>query len=64
MSFTPVCGKCGNTQFEMKEFEPQKSNYKYLSIQCTKCGVPIGVQEYFNVGFLVKKLAKALNLNI
>jgi hypothetical protein len=60
----PVCGKCENTSFEIREFEPRNAAFKYNSIQCTKCGVPIGVVEYFNVGFMVKKLAKALNINL
>ena len=48
------CPSCDHRMFEMVENEPYKSNFKYMFIQCSKCGSVVGLTEYFNVGKLVK----------
>jgi transcription initiation factor IIE alpha subunit len=62
------CGSCGNGFFEMVEKEPSGSNYKKMFIQCSICGVPIGVTDYYdnssqikNLEAKVEKLEKALS---
>ena len=42
------CGSCGNGFFQMVEKEPSGSRYKQMFIQCSSCGVPIGVTDYYH----------------
>lgn len=55
------CIKCENTIFEMVEYSPLGSNFKYNFIQCNRCGGVIGAVEYFNVGADVQRLIRKLN---
>lgn len=57
-----TCGKCGGHRFELKEVEPTASNYKYMFVQCSSCGVVVGVLDYFNTGHLLKKIADHLGV--
>jgi predicted nucleic-acid-binding Zn-ribbon protein len=41
-----TCPKCSNHSFEVQEFTPTRSNYKFLFVQCSSCGVVIGVMDY------------------
>lgn len=61
---TSSCPKCGNTSFEAKLNSPTNSNFKVQFIQCDSCGCVVGTNEYFNGGYLVKKLAIALNIDL
>ena len=56
------CPRCENTSFEMQENEPRGSGWKYMFIQCARCGTVVGVTEYMNIGALIQKLAKALGV--
>jgi len=49
--------------FKVVEKEPVGSNFKVMFVQCSSCGVPIGVLDYYNLGSLLqeqKKLIEAL----
>jgi len=59
-----TCAKCGGTTFELVENEPRGAKFKYFFVQCSSCGVVIGVQEYFNAGAILTKIAKALKVAI
>jgi predicted nucleic-acid-binding Zn-ribbon protein len=61
---TAKCPKCESTSFELKENSVQGSNFRLNFVQCTHCGCVVGVQEYFNIGALIKKFAKKLNINL
>ena len=58
-----TCSKCNGTMFKVVEKEPVGSNFKVMFVQCSSCGVPIGVLDYYNLGSLLqeqKKLIEAL----
>jgi hypothetical protein len=38
-----TCGKCGGQQFELASAEPAGAGSKCKLIQCSNCGVAIGV---------------------
>lgn len=44
------CPKCNNHSFEIVEVPVAHSVYKLNAVQCSVCGTPIGIQEYFNSG--------------
>ena len=50
------CGSCGNHSFEIREAEPAGAQYKQIFVQCTACGVPVGVVDYINAGPLIETL--------
>ena len=45
-----TCSKCGGHSFKIEEQSPAGSRYKYNFVQCSSCGVPVGVMDYFNNG--------------
>lgn len=57
-------GECSGTSFELREIEPRHAAYKLHAIQCSSCGAVVGVMDYFNIGVLVRKLAKALHVDL
>jgi predicted nucleic-acid-binding Zn-ribbon protein len=57
---TTTCLKCGNTSFELKETPVAHAIYRLYFVQCGKCGCAIGVQEYFNVGALIKRIESSV----
>jgi len=58
------CPKCGEHSFELKENSPKNSNYKYIFIQCSNCGTVVGTTEFNNIGKLISRLAKELNIDL
>lgn len=60
----PKCPKCENITFTLEELKIEKSNYRIYGVCCKKCGTVVGTEEFYNVGTLVKNLAKKLNVNI
>ena len=40
-----TCGKCGSHSFETAAFTPLGQSYKLTLVQCSSCGVPIGVLD-------------------
>ena len=55
-----TCPHCKNDRFELVEVSPAKSKYKMFFVQCSSCGAPCGVTEYYDAGTLVKAQEKAL----
>lgn len=50
-----TCSKCGGHSFRLDESVPSGANYKLMLVQCSSCGVPVGVVDYYNLGALLKK---------
>lgn len=56
---TSKCGGCGSFSFEMVEKSNVRgSRFKIMFIQCSTCGVPVGVMDYFNIGNKIDELEK------
>jgi hypothetical protein len=55
-----TCGRCGGHFFELKVNEPYDARFKTMFIQCRSCGTPVGVQDYYNLGQLLKEQEKKL----
>lgn len=55
------CGSCNGGFFQLVEKEPSGSNFKVMFVQCSACGVPIGVMDYFDTHTQIQKLDKRLN---
>lgn len=60
MALGSKCGSCGSTRFETKEVSPSGGGYKQIFVQCSSCGVPAGVVDYFNLGALLKQQESAI----
>ena len=58
------CPKCENTEFEAVNEFPLNSDYELIFIRCKKCLTVVGVLDYYNVGTLIHKLAKKLNIDL
>jgi len=58
------CFKCGNHEFEMKEVEPRGSNYKFLFIQCTRCGGVVGVVNNSHLPSMLRKIGEKLGVKM
>ncbi|MDH0032043.1 MULTISPECIES: hypothetical protein [unclassified Acinetobacter] len=55
------CGSCGSSTFELVEQDRiRNSNFKLTFVQCSSCGVPIGVMDYYNIGDRLNDLEKRL----
>jgi len=61
---TSTCPKCTNTSFELKEITVRNAKYRYMAIQCDVCGAVISTKEYFNIGSLIIRFAKRLNIEL
>jgi len=57
-----TCPKCSNSTFEMKEYSPRGSDFKYSFIQCDACGAVVGVTDFYNIGGMLETLAKKLGV--
>lgn len=58
------CPKCEGNRFESVIEIPDNSNFKLQFIRCWSCKTVVGTQEYYNIGTLLYKLAKKLNLDL
>jgi predicted nucleic-acid-binding Zn-ribbon protein len=58
------CPKCESTSFELKAGEAKGSKHKLMYIQCASCGGVVGVTDYYNIPFLLGKIAKHLGLTL
>ncbi len=58
------CPKCENRSFETVLETPNKSNFKLQFIRCVSCKTVIGVSDYYNLGALIYKFAKKMNINL
>ena len=55
-----TCPKCSNHSFELSELSPSGSKFKMYFIQCSSCGAPAGVAEYYNTGAKIEEVEKKL----
>lgn len=62
----PKCSdpKCSSTLFKSSVVEPIDSKFKIQVIHCVTCGCAIGVLEYYNIGAVLHKVAKALKIDL
>jgi hypothetical protein len=51
-----TCAKCGGHTFEVQLIEPVRARYKQNLIQCSACGVPVGVLDFLNTGAQLDEL--------
>jgi uncharacterized Zn finger protein len=58
------CPNCSNTEFEAVNETPLNSNFELIFVRCISCKTVVGVIDYYNVGTLVKKLAKKLKIDL
>lgn len=58
------CPKCSSSHFEMNEAVPSGSKYKVMFIQCSSCGAVVGITDYYNIPFLLAKIASKLGFNL
>jgi predicted nucleic-acid-binding Zn-ribbon protein len=61
---TPKCPKCEGTRFEIKPIEVAGANYKHNAVICSSCGAILGIEEYYNIGARIQKLAAALKVRL
>lgn len=55
------CGSCGSSSFELVDQDRIKnSNFKLTFVQCSSCGVPVGVMDYYNIGNKLEGLEKRI----
>lgn len=65
MSFsTSKCPSCQKSGFEVVTEEPKDSNFKLMFVRCQWCKTVVGVLDYYNIGTLIKRFAKKLNINL
>ena len=57
---TSKCATCNSLSFEMVEQSPKNSKYKFFFVQCSICGSPVGVLEYFNSGAKIEIVEKKI----
>ena len=58
------CIKCENTSFEMIPEFVANSKQKVHFIRCTHCKSALGVLDYYDSVYFIKKLAEKLNVDI
>ena len=44
------CPHCKSGSFEVVVFEPLRGNIKQNLVQCSGCGAPFGVVDFYNLG--------------
>ena len=59
-----TCVKCDNHHFQLVEYSPTGSNYKFNFIQCSHCGGVVGVTDFYNIGQLIHNLAQKLGFKL
>lgn len=64
MQLASKCPKCENTAFETVVETPQKANFKLIFVRCTSCRTVVGVLDYYNIGTLIKDLARKLGASL
>ena len=59
---TPSCPKCGNTTFEMKDFEIRNANYRHSAICCSVCGAIVATEEAMSAMYMLRKIGEKLGV--
>jgi hypothetical protein len=57
---TSKCGACGKTHFELVPATPNGCRYQVNFVQCSACGVVIGVTGHSDVATLVGSVSDQL----
>jgi hypothetical protein len=52
--------KCGSSNFEVQEFAPVNSKFKWCFVQCAKCGTILGVTDDQCVADMLEKQNAAI----
>jgi hypothetical protein len=58
------CGKCDNSPFELEEFAPRQSRFKFNAIKCTSCSTIVGAVDYFPAGAIARAIAEKLGAKL
>lgn len=58
----PTCPKCDSRRFEVQVFEPLRSTFRLLCINCAQCGAVVSVMDFYNMGQMVRDLGKKLGV--
>ena len=61
---TPKCPMCNNHTFSFEKLTLDKCKYQFYGICCSSCGCVVGTHEYYNIGTLLYRLAKKLNIDL
>ncbi|WP_405604192.1 hypothetical protein [Polaribacter sp. Asnod1-A03] len=66
MAYSSKCPnpECSSSSFECEIETPRNSNFKLQFIRCSSCGTVVGTQDYYNIGFIVQKIARKLGVNL
>jgi predicted nucleic-acid-binding Zn-ribbon protein len=51
-----TCPKCGNHSFALHEKEPTGSTVKWFFVQCSSCGAPVGVVDFYPNSTVIKRI--------
>lgn len=52
------CVKCGGRSFQLQQQEPGGSRVKWFFVQCTSCGVPVGVIDFYPNSAIYQRVEK------
>lgn len=56
-----TCPKCEGHSFRIQEVSPSGSAFKLNFVQCSGCGAPVGIVDFYNTGQLLKQQEKAIH---
>ena len=56
-----TCVKCGSHSFEVVQQSPAHAQFKLFFVQCSACGGVVGVQDFYNLGSLLKDQEGQIN---
>jgi hypothetical protein len=51
-----ACVKCGGMSFKLEQKEPLGSSVKWYFVQCSSCGTPVGVVDFYPNATIVRKM--------
>lgn len=51
-----TCEKCGNHLFSLQQTEPAGSSVKWYFVQCSSCGVPVGIVDFYPNSTVLKRI--------
>ena len=57
---TPICPRCGKSQFGIREIDVQNANFRHYAVMCTACGCVVGTESMELIDRL-NKLAQSMD---
>ncbi len=57
-----TCMKCDGSRFELAEYTPTSSKFKFQFVQCSSCGGVVGAMDFMNVGAMLEDQNVALKV--